>query len=160
VRVIANYGSSEKNVNDLRGVNSRLDEIQAAVLNVKLSRLDADNSQRAALASYYLNNIKHADIVLPFSSPDKACANENVWHLFVIRCRIRDTLQTYLSRHGIETAIHYPIPPHMQKAYSYMNGLSFPVTESLHREALSLPVNPVIELKEVKTVVDVLNNWK
>jgi dTDP-4-amino-4,6-dideoxygalactose transaminase len=132
--------AGEKGINELRGVNSRLDELQAAVLAMKLGRLDADNTLRRRAARFYTDHITNRQIVLP----KETFAPEHVWHLFVIRCLNRNALQEHLRQAGVETFIHYPVPPHQQHAYREMNGLSFPVTEKIHREVLSLPLSPVI----------------
>lgn len=153
VRTLGNYGSSKKYVNDYHGLNSRMDEIQAAVLRVKLARLDRDNKKRKDTADYYIDNIKHPDIILPQN--DEA----HVWHLFVIRCKQRDRLQAYLAEEGIETQIHYPIPPHKQKAYIDLNDISLPVTEQIHREVLSLPLSPNIATDDQCSVVEAINNY-
>lgn len=153
VRALANYGSASKYVNDYQGLNSRLDEIQAAVLRVKLARLDEDNHKRMDAAGYYMEHIKHPDIVLPYTSEG------HVWHLFVIRCKARDRLQAYLSEKGVETLIHYPIPPHKQKAYSDFNDISLPVTEEIHHQVLSLPLSPIIKTDEKRSLVQAINNY-
>ena len=136
VRTLANYGSREKYRNEYNGLNSRLDEIQAAALRVKLKYLDADNQKRRDIASYYKANIKNQKIVLPFpmtSSPALKANYSHVWHLFVIRTANRRKLQKYLSDNGIQTLIHYPILSHRQKAYSKWNNLLFPITEKNSR---------------------------
>jgi dTDP-4-amino-4,6-dideoxygalactose transaminase len=162
IRTLANYGSSTKYVNNYQGLNSRLDEIQAAILRVKLPYLDRDNQRRCTIAQLYLGNIKHPDIVLP--SPSRlllvASCPSHIWHLFVIRHKERDKLQNYLTENGVQTLIHYPIPPHKQKAYKEWNHLSYPVTEKIHREVLSLPISPVITDKETERVIAVLNNYE
>ncbi len=155
VRMLANYGSPKKYVFEYCGRNSRLDEIQAAVLDVKLKHLDEDVAQRKEVARYYIENINHPDIITPVVKDWDA----HVFHLFPIRTKKRDDLQKYLSAHGIQTLIHYPIPPHKQACYKEWNGLSLPITEQIHNEELSLPMSPVLTAEEVKTVVDVLNCW-
>lgn len=156
VRAIANYGSHKKYVNRYKGLNSRLDEIQAAVLDVKLKYIDEDNARRREIAHRYIQEIKNDNIILPeIPANDK----EYVWHIFVIRTKERDKLQQYLRNNGIETLIHYPIPPHKQEAYKEWNNLSFPITEQIHREVLSLPMSPVLTEKEIDTVINVLNNY-
>ena len=155
VRSLANYGSSKKYVFKYKGRNSRLDEIQAAVLDVKLKHLDEDNAVRKQIAKYYIENIKHSDIVVP-SVPDW---DGYVFHIFAIRCPRRDALQKYLSEHGIQTNIHYPIPPHKQACYKEWNQLSFPITEKIHNEELSLPMSPAMTMDEAKVVVDALNRF-
>ena len=157
VRTLANYGSGKKYVFDYQGLNSRLDEIQAAVLDVKLKYIDADNANRREVAKYYCENIKHPDIILPpLNSPFRGLGG-HVFHLFVIRTSQRDELQQYLTDNGVQTLIHYPIPPHKQKAYAAWNNLSFPITEKIHNEVLSLPISPVMSDEEVSKVVEVIN---
>jgi dTDP-4-amino-4,6-dideoxygalactose transaminase len=161
IRALANYGSSKKYVCDYQGLNSRLDEIQAAVLRVKLPRLDADNQHRRKIAQYYLENINHPNIILPnteYRIPNTEYLT-HVWHLFVIRHNSRDNLQKYLSENGIQTLIHYPIPPHKQRAYLDYNNLHLPVTEKIHNEVLSLPVSQVMCDEEVKFLVGAINNY-
>lgn len=162
IRALANYGSNKKYVNDYQGLNSRLDEIQAAILRTKLPRLDADNQRRREIAHYYLDNIKHPDIVLPFKNSKPEIRNpelSHVWHLFVIRTPQRDQLQQYLTENDIQTLVHYPIPPHKQAAYKSWNNLSFPVTERIHQEVLSLPISPVMEDHDIKEVIRVINSF-
>lgn len=154
LRAIANYGSSKKYVHDVMGVNSRLDEMQAAVLNIKLKYLENENEKRRDTASYYINHIKNKKIILPQMPHNK---QEHVWHLFVIRCEQRDELQNHLEQCGIQTLIHYPVPPHKQKAYTQYNHLQLPITEQIHREVLSLPISSVITGEEMKKVTDALN---
>lgn len=155
LRALANYGSETKYVNKYKGINSRLDEIQAAILRIKLLKLDIDNQGRRAISWYYRNNIKHQDIVLPEIADEK----QHVWHIFAIRCSKRDLLQQYLKDKGIQTLIHYPIPPHKQEAYKEWNHLSFPVTEQIHREELSLPLSPVMTSSEMQYVIEMVNSW-
>lgn len=156
VSVIANYGSSYKYHNIYKGVNSRLDEIQAAVLNVKINYLDDSNAKRRSIANKYITNIKNSKIILPEYPKE---FNSHVWHLFVIRCKDRDKLQNYLKKLNIETLIHYPIPPNKQKAYSELNNINFPITEKIHNEVLSLPISPVLTNKEVEKVINAINNY-
>lgn len=153
VRTLANYGSKEKYIFEYQGYNSRLDEIQAAILGVKLAYLDEDNNRRKEIAKYYLEHIKNPEVILPVINDWHAHA----FHLFVIRSARRDELQQFLQNNGIQTLIHYPIPPHKQKAYSDWNDLSFPITEKIHAEVLSLPISSVITDKEVETIVNVVN---
>lgn len=155
VRSLANYGSNKKYINDYQGLNSRLDEIQAAILRFKLSRLDTDNQSRREIANYYLDNIKHPNIIIP-SNHSKL---ENVWHLFVIRSIHRNKIQTYLTNEGIQTLIHYPIPPHKQLAYKGWNEMNLPITEQIHNEILSLPISPVMKQEEVEIIVNSLNKY-
>jgi dTDP-4-amino-4,6-dideoxygalactose transaminase len=170
VRTIANYGSKVKYQNLYKGLNSRLDEIQAGILRVKLHRLDADNKRRREVAQYYIENIKHPEIILPGCKDSESGSNTsdlthpdplgNVWHLFVIRCAHRDNLQKFLSENNIQTIIHYPIPPHKQLAYKELNKLSLPITENIHNQVLSLPISPVMTDKEIKFVADTINDFK
>ena len=155
VRAIANYGSSRKYVFDYRGMNSRLDEIQAAMLGVKLRYLDEDNDRRRRIAHYYIENIDNPKIRLPRQLPDE----QNVYHIFPVLCEERDMLQQYLADKGIETVIHYPIPPHKQACYKEWNGWSLPVTELIHREELSLPMSPALTMEEAKAVVEAVNGF-
>lgn len=161
IRALANYGSKEKYVNIYKGLNSRLDEIQAAVLDVKLQYIDNDNKKRKEVAQFYLENIKHAEIILPAleGGTSASASNEHVWHLFVIRTKNRQKLQQYLSDNGIHTLIHYPTPPHKQGAYKEYNHLTFPITEQIHNEVLSLPISQVMEQKEIQHIVDTINKF-
>ena len=152
---LRNYGSEEKYYNDFIGVNSRLDELQAAFLNVKLSNLDKENQHRITIAKRYLAEIKNDKISLPFYDN----SDNHVFHLFVIRTENRILLQNYLTENGIQTQIHYPIPPHKQKALKQFNYLSFPISERIHNEVLSLPISPVMANNEVDFVVKILNQF-
>ncbi|AZI34139.1 DegT/DnrJ/EryC1/StrS family aminotransferase [Kaistella carnis] len=154
IRALANYGSNQKYVNIYQGLNSRLDEIQAAVLDVKLKYIDAENQRRREIAHRYLAEINNPKFILPENPADE---NEHVWHLFVIRTSERENLQNYLTENGVQTLIHYPIPPHKQKAYEDYNHLSFTITESIHDEVLSLPMSPVMNEDEVNRVIEVVN---
>lgn len=155
IQSLRNYGSEAKYQNKYIGVNSRLDELQAAFLNVKLPNLDPENNRRRAIAKRYLTEIKNDKIQLPFWD----FSQNHVFHLFVIRTESRDNLQQYLLENGIHTMIHYPIPPHKQKAFSNWNNLSFPVTEKIHNEVLSLPMSPFLTNVEVSFIVETLNNY-
>lgn len=155
IRAIANYGSLIKYENIYKGLNSRLDEIQAAILDLKLQFLDADNQQRREIAKIYRENIKNEKIVLPKPYKEES----HVWHLFVIRTKDRDKLQEYLKIKGIQTLIHYPIPPHKQNAYKEWNNLSFPITEKIHKEVLSLPISPVMNKEEAFYIAQILNEF-
>lgn len=160
VRALGNYGSRKKYVNDYQGLNSRLDELQAAFLVIKLKYLDAENQRRREIAQYYCEHIVHPDIVLPIEKKDASgisTRKDHVWHLFVIRHPERDRLQKYLTDNGVQTLIHYPIPPHKQGAYKSWNTLEIPITEKIHHEALSLPMSPVLEDAEVQRITDLLN---
>lgn len=156
VRAVANYGSTQKYVFKYCGRNSRLDEIQAAVLDVKLKHLDEDVEFRKQVARYYIEHITHPDVVTPIVKDWDA----HVFHIFTIRCKKRDELQKYLADNGVQTIIHYPIPPHKQECYEEWNRFSFPITEQIHDEELSLPMSPVMTEEEVKTVVELLNKWE
>ncbi len=156
IRTIANYGSEEKYVNKYQGLNSRLDEIQAGVLDIKLKYIDKENSKRQEIAQKYCTEIKNDKIILPNFPENNA---EHVWHLFVIRTKNRKELQHYFQENGIQTLIHYPIPPHKQRAYKYWNNLSFPITENIHDEVLSLPVSPVMQDDEVAKIIEVINKF-
>ncbi len=163
VRMIANYGSKAKYRNLYKGLNSRLDEIQAAILRVKLKRLDEDNERRKEIAGYYLENIKEQNVTLPLTKKFDYIdykVPDNVWHIFPIRHPNRDRLQEHLASEGIQTLIHYPIPPHKQQAYSELSYLSLPVTEQIHNEILSLPINQVLIDTELSKVVEAINKFR
>lgn len=150
VRALANYGSTKKYVFDYRGRNSRLDELQAAVLDVKLSYLDADNQRRREIAAYYINKVKNPALTLPQSS-------ESVYHIFPVLCSRRNELQQYLADNGVETQIHYPVPPHKQRCYSQWSERSLPVTEKIHAEELSIPCHQALTEAEADRIVALLN---
>ncbi|NDP22537.1 MAG: aminotransferase, partial [Paludibacter sp.] len=152
---LRNYGSETKYYNEYAGVNSRLDELQAAFLNVKLPHLDAENEQRRRIARRYLAEIKNDKIMLPKWDS----SNNHVFHLFVIRTENRAELQKYLHENGIQTVIHYPVPSHKQKALSEWNDLSFPITEKIHDEILSLPMSPVLTADQVDFIISVSNKY-
>ena len=162
IRAIANYGSEKKYYNIYQGLNCRMDEIQAAFLDVKLKYLDTENQKRREIAQYYCENIKNQEIILPSTHNSKLITQnfKNVWHLFVIRTKNRNQLQKYLANNGIKTLIHYPVSPHKQAAYKSWNQLIFPIAEKIQNEVLSLPISSVMTNKEVKKVVAVLNNFK
>lgn len=155
VRYLRNYGSKIKYKHEFKGVNSRLDEIQAAFLNVKLNYLDDDIRIRRNIANRYLNEIKNELIVLPTISSEE----NHVWHLFVIRIKDRYSLQHYLTKHNIQTVIHYPTPPHRQLAYKEFKDLCFPLSEELHREVISIPMDPTLTEEQVSYVINVLNKF-
>ncbi|PRA28249.1 DegT/DnrJ/EryC1/StrS family aminotransferase [Pseudomonas poae] len=160
LRALRNYGSHEKYKNLYRGVNSRLDEIQAAMLSVKLKYLDAQTQHRRSIAELYLNEINNPLITLPCTSGCAAVAYENhVWHLFVVRTALRDELKAHLASQGVETLIHYPIPPHRQPAYSEWYERSYPVSEKMHLEVISLPMGPSLSLKDARRVVEACNSF-
>lgn len=156
VRALCNYGSSVKYYNDYQGYNNRMDEVQAAWISVKLKHLDRENEKRRKIAAFYAENIKNERIILPEMPVNPA---EHAWHLYVVRSNERDELQKYLSENEIQTLIHYPVPPHKQKAFIGWNSLSFPVTEKIHNEVLSLPLNPILTDDEVNRIADVLNKF-
>ena len=155
VRALANYGSSEKYVFKYTGRNSRLDEIQAAILDVKLRHLDEDVAKRKQVAKFYIDNITNPKIITPIVKD----WDEHVFHLFPIRCEQRNDLQKYLSENEIQTVIHYPIPPHKQECYKEWNDLSFPITEKIHNEELSLPMSPCLTEEQIREVVRVVNEF-
>jgi dTDP-4-amino-4,6-dideoxygalactose transaminase len=155
LRTLRNYGSEKKYYNSIKGVNSRLDELQAAFLSVKLAHLEGDNEARRKIAAKYIAEIKNPLILLPFWDNT---AN-HVFHLFVIKTKERDRLKQYLTDLGIETMIHYPLPPHKQFAYAEWNNLSFPVSEEIHNTVLSIPISPVMTMEEATIVIEALNKY-
>ena len=162
VRAIANYGSRIKYENIYKGLNSRLDEIQSAVLRVKLKRLDADNLRRDQIARIYLKGIDNSLVIKPEPLPAIGTIKhlQHVWHLFVIRTVHRDKLHSFLSLKDIQTVIHYPIPPHRQNAYRELGHLHLPVSEQIHNEVLSLPISQVMSDDEAKIIIDTVNHFK
>jgi len=156
VRELANYGSKIKYIHRYKGVNSRLDEFQAAILRVKLHRLDQDNIRRRDLAQYYLNHINNAEVRLP----EIKDWNAHVFYVFPVLCDHRDSLQAYLEENGIQTQIHYPVPPHKQAAFAEWSLLSLPITENIHKKELSLPVSQVFTLDEAAYVCNCINKFK
>lgn len=155
IKAIANYGSDRKYHHIYKGVNSRLDEIQAGILDIKLAHLDADNEKRRQIAWYYRTKIKNDKITLPQAYDENAC----VWHCFVVRVQRRDEFQKYLSDNGVQTIIHYPTPPHKQEAYKEWAKLSYPISEEIHRTIISLPISPVMSDEELKKVVELVNGF-
>lgn len=155
LRALRNYGSHKKYENLFQGVNSRLDEIQAAMLNVKLPYLDNETEHRRKVANAYLEGINNANIVLPHPARES-----HVWHVFVIRCKQRDELRRYLAEYGIQTLIHYPIPPHKQQAYKDWNDQSYPISEQIHEEVLSLPMGPTLSMQDVDKIINAVNKFK
>lgn len=155
IRAIANYGSHKKYCHIYKGINSRLDEIQAAVLDVKLPHLDDDNNRRRKIAKYYRENIKNPKIILPQTYDEKA----HVWHVFAVRTKNRNEFQDYLKQNDIQTLIHYPTPPHKQEAYKEWNNLSYPISEEIHNTIISIPISPVMTDTEIKRVVEVINAY-
>lgn len=156
VRILANYGSGEKYIFDYQGINSRLDEVQAAVLKIKLSHIDDCNEYRRQVARRYIQNINHEHVLLP--KVDDWLAH--VFHIFTVRSDYRDLLQKYLLKNEIQTVIHYPIPPHKQKCYSSWNNISLPITELIHREELSLPMSSMISFEDVDKIISTINAWE
>jgi dTDP-4-amino-4,6-dideoxygalactose transaminase len=156
VRALANYGSDRKYVFRYKGINSRLDEIQAAVLRVKLNYLDEENRERAAIADSYFDRINNPLIQLP-TRPEPGTS---VYHLFPIFTRDRDRLAAYLSERGIQTLIHYPIPPHKQECYAGWNSRSYPVSEQIHATELSLPISPVQTPQETEAIIEAINSYR
>jgi dTDP-4-amino-4,6-dideoxygalactose transaminase len=155
ILALRNYGSHKKYENIYKGLNSRLDELQAAFLSIKLRDLDNANQKRRAIAELYLKGIQNPLITLPV----EVVNNMHVWHVFVVRTANREHFQNYLSKNGIQTVIHYPIPPHRQLAYTELAHLSFPITEKIHLEVISLPISPVMPLDQVEYVIEVINNY-
>jgi len=155
IRALANYGSKLKYVCEYQGLNSRLDEIQAAILNVKLKYLDDDNEARRGVARRYMNEIKHPLIRIP-SLEDW---NSHVFHLFPVFTEKRDALQAFLLENGIQTVIHYPIPPHKQQCYKTYNSLNLPITERIHNEELTLPISPILSQEDISQIIEVVNKW-
>ena len=153
---MANYGSQKKYVFKYCGRNSRLDEIHAAVLDVKLKYLDEDNAHRQRMAKLYYEGIENPLIRLPQLLPDA----QNVYHLYPILCEKRDELQAYLKENGVGTVIHYPIPPHKQECYKEWNNLCFPITEKIHDAELSLPIGPTISSEAVRQIISLINAFK
>lgn len=156
ISALRNYGSYRKYENIYQGLNSRLDEIQAAFLNVKLKYIKNDIEARRKVANYYLKNIKNSKIILPTLLNQEGHA----WHLFVLRSNEREELQNYLSRNGVETLIHYPIAPNKQLAYKEYNELTFPITQTLSNEVLSLPISPILNVSTLIQIVELINGFK
>nr|WP_255727808.1 DegT/DnrJ/EryC1/StrS family aminotransferase [Rhodohalobacter sulfatireducens] len=158
-RALGNYGSEKKYVNSYKGLNSRLDEIQASILRVKLKGLDSDNQKRREVAKYYLNNIQNEHLILPKLSASALTAKEHVWHLFVLRANKRADIMNYLKESGIQTSIHYPIPPHLQIGYSELNYLSLPLAEKISEEVFSIPICQSIIKQEYRQVAELLSEY-
>jgi len=156
IRALRNYGSREKNVHLYQGLNSRLDELQAALLKVRLKRLDEDNAERRRIAAFYRRHIHNELVALPEAAEEAA----HVWHLFVVRTQRRDELKRHLAERGIEAQVHYPVPPHRQAAYPELSGLCLPLAEKLANEVLSLPISPVLTEAEAVRVCEVVNEWR
>ncbi|MBI2274147.1 MAG: DegT/DnrJ/EryC1/StrS family aminotransferase [Bacteroidetes bacterium] len=162
IRSLANYGSAKKYYNDFKGLNSRMDELQAAFLSVKLKYLDTENQQRRNIASYYCNNISNKRVTIPHktSGLDITTDLSHVWHLFVMITEEREMFYEYLLESGVQPLIHYPIPPHKQKCYSEYNDDSYALTEMIHKQIISLPISPVMSLGDIEQVVETINRWK
>lgn len=156
LRALRNYGSHKKYENLYQGPNSRLDELQAAFLRAKLPLLDADNARRREVARQYLGGIRHARVSLPTAPAD---AESHVWHIFPVRVPDRDSFQRHLTAAGVQSLVHYPIPPHRQVAYPSLRHYSLPISEGIHREIVSLPMSPVMSVNETAAVIDAVNNW-
>ncbi|WP_438288220.1 DegT/DnrJ/EryC1/StrS family aminotransferase [Edwardsiella tarda] len=155
VKALRNYGSHKKYENLYQGVNSRLDEIQAAMMRVKLPYLAVETKRRQKIAKMYRDGIKNNLIVIPQVNDELS----HVWHLFAIRCEKRDELQRYLTSMGIQTLIHYPIPPHKQKAYASWGNKHLPLTERIHQEVLSLPLDPTMDDKNIEFIISAVNGF-
>ena len=161
LRALRNYGSHEKYKNLFQGTNSRLDEIQAAMLSVKLKHLDTEIAHRRKVADAYIQGINNTAVTLPLTLNSSPLTRENhVWHVFVIRCEQREALQKHLLEHGIQTLIHYPIPPHQQQAYKEWNMDSYPVSEMIHQQVMSLPMGPTVTDEQVAQVIAAINTFK
>lgn len=156
LKALLNYGSHIKYKNLFKGVNSRLDELQAALLSVKLKTLDEETEARRSIANRYITEIRNNKVVLPIVYGEQ---DSHVWHLFVVRTENRNHLQNYLEKNNIQTVIHYPIPPHKQEAYKELNDLIFPVSEKIHSEVMSLPISPVMTHDEVSLVIELINKY-
>jgi dTDP-4-amino-4,6-dideoxygalactose transaminase len=161
IRALRNYGSHKKYNNLYKGFNNRLDELQAAVINVKLKYLDEENQRRREIAQYYRDHIKNPKIILPILHHPSSIIHHpsHVWHLFVIRTKERDRLQKYLEDNGIQTVIHYPVPPHKQPAYKEWNNLNLPITEKIHNEVLSLPIGSHLSDEDLQIIVENINKY-
>jgi dTDP-4-amino-4,6-dideoxygalactose transaminase len=157
VRALSNYGSHKKYENEYLGLNSRMDEIQAGFLAVKLNYISKENQVRKSIAKKYLDEINNENIILP-SIDIKTI--DHVWHLFVIRCNDREKLMQHLEKNGVEVLIHYPIPPHKQKCYNGFYHLNYPITEKIHDSILSLPISPVMAEVDVQKVIEVVNAFE
>jgi len=156
LRALRNYGSHRKYHNIYKGTNSRLDELQAAILRVKLKYLDKENARRNEIADLYLSSIKNPDVILP----KVASYGKHVWHLYVVQTKERDKFQRYLETKGVQTLIHYPVAPHKQQAYKELESMNLPITEQIHREVLSLPISQVMNNEQVCEVISAVNSYK
>ncbi|WP_449621675.1 DegT/DnrJ/EryC1/StrS family aminotransferase [Robertmurraya sp. Marseille-Q9965] len=156
IKALRNYGSFEKYIHVYKGINSRLDEIQASLLRIKLPLLDSDNEIRRTIAEYYCKNIKNPNVILPQLPTNK---RNHVWHLFVVRVQNRNSFQKYMLDNGVETLIHYPLAPHKQEAYTELNAFSYPLTEKISSEVVSLPLSPVLSNEQIERVVFLVNDY-
>lgn len=156
VRAFRNYGSHKKYENLYKGCNHRLDEMQAAMLRVKLPYLNEENDARRVIARLYEEGIQNEQVILPKHALDE----EQVWHVYVVRVKNREDFQQYLMENGVQTVIHYPIPPHQQKAYEEWNLQSFPVSEAIHQEVISLPISPAQTLETTKEIIRIINDYR
>ena len=161
IRALGNYGSHKKYENIYKGINSRLDEMQAAMLRVKLRHLDNETKHRREIAAYYIENIKNPNIILPIEYPTSNILNLNshIWHVFAIRTPRRDALKKYLRDNGVQTLIHYPLAPHKQKAYDECSNDSYPISEQIHTELLSLPISGIQKQEDTIHIVKLINHW-
>jgi dTDP-4-amino-4,6-dideoxygalactose transaminase len=159
-RALCNYGSQKKYFNKYQGYNSRMDEIHAAVLRVKLKGLDSDNQKRREIANYYLNHIKNPKVILPQCSDSLLTSRDHVWHVFVVRVSDRKSFIKHLEKRNIGTLIHYPIPPNKQEGYAELHKYKLPIAEKIHNEVVSLPISPVMADEEVETVVKAVNSFQ
>ena len=163
IRRLGNYGSDRKYIHDVDGRNSRIDELQAAILDAKLSYLDADNQRRKEIAAIYINKVKHPDMMIPTGTPSTYAEaqplRDSVWHIFPVFTPRRDELRQYLSEHGVETQIHYPVPPHKQRCYAQYNTLPLPITEQLSQQELSLPCHQAMTDNDADAIVQLLNTF-
>jgi len=157
LRALRNYGSDIKYQNRYQGPNSRLDELQAALLRVKLPHLDSDNDRRRVIANRFRTRIRNSAVRLPVVAGNE---DSHVWHLFVVRVEFRESFVQHLTASGVQTGIHYPIPPHRQECYPQFHGLELPITSAIHREVISLPISPVISDSEVDAVIDAVNRYQ
>ncbi len=155
IKQLRNYGTSSKYVNDRIGVNARLDEIQARFLSIKLKALDADNSARRQVAKHYLQGIANPKVTLPYYDG----AKDHVFHLFVVLVEERKKFVRYLNDNGVETGVHYPIPPHQQQALKTFSHLDLPITEKIHERCVSLPISPVMDAADVDKIIDLVNAY-
>lgn len=160
IRTLGNYGSNEKYINDYKGINSRLDELQAALLRVKLKNIESEINERRKIADRYIKNISNPNVLLPYGDEFNALERKDcVWHLFTIRTSDRDCLKNKLLKNGIASAIHYPISPHKQKAYMLSLAGDYPITESIQDQIISMPISSVMTNQQVDSVIDVLNDF-